>query len=188
MMKHLSAMTASSSMQTFCQWLLSDANGKLPPSAIVLQGDPSFVNDRLVGEISQYLNEYDDDADGPWLNASSELIQRIAADPSSRRLLGMADLTSPDEAKSPAEYLRTLNALTKRGHLVFRDPGEADHTIEHPRVFRAGVGGREQVKGRCHIIIDPSMMSAECVPQVIADVFLEWVHCDERHERPAAGA
>ena len=180
MLKLNSAMTASSSMSAFCQWLLNEPDSKTPPSAIVLHGSPSRVNDSLVNEIAQYLNEYDDEADGLWLNATQELALKIARDPSSRRLLGMPDLSAQEEAETPQEFLQTLQSLIQRGHLVFKAPANDLDLPKSSRAFHAGVGAYHEITTRCHIIIDPEMVDLKCLPQIIADVFLEWAHCDER--------
>lgn len=180
MLKSRFTMTASTSMSLFCQWLLNEPEGNTPPTAIVLHGDPVHVNDTLINEISQYLNEYDDEADGLWLNATTELISKVATDPNSRRLLGMQDIADQDQANTPREFLSTLHTLIERGHLVFQAPGGGIGPIETSRAFHAGVGRCHDMTTRCHIIIDPEMVASKCVPQIIADVFLEWAHCDER--------
>lgn len=175
-------------MSTFCQWLLQDPGNSVPPSAIILQGDPSVVNDKLVESISQYLNEYDDDAQGMWLGAGNELLKRITADPSSRRLLKLPDCVSPDMAHSNQEFLRTLTTLTRRGHLVFRAPDNGEVLFDDPRLFHAGIGSRDQIERPCHIVVDPQMMAIPCIPQMVADVFLEWANCTQRLERQRIGA
>lgn len=170
-------------MSAFCQWLLNEPGNTTPPSAIVLQGDPRVVNDQLVGSIAQYLNEYDDDAEGLWLSAGNELIKRITADPSSRRLLGMKDLASPDLAGSAQERMLTLAELARHGHLVFRAPGQGVRELNNSSLFHAGIGSLDQIQSPCHIIVDPTMMAIPCIPQMIADVFLEWASCNQRLEK-----
>jgi hypothetical protein len=177
-------MTHSTTMSLFCQWLLNEADRKHPTTAIVLHGSATHVGDHLVNEIAGYLNEYDEEADGLWLNATHELVLKVAADPSSRRLLGLDDLAPDQATDTPEQYLKTLQMLGSRGHLVYQAPDGGLGAPECGRSFHAGIGTKGQTfKARCHITLDPELIGPACIAPILADVFLEWAHCDERSTR-----
>lgn len=167
-------MTATTSMSVFHQWLLADPASKVSACAIIIHADPGLESPRLIPDIAQYLNEYDDDGDGRWLPASDELVVKIAGDANHRRLLGL-DETDDDPTNA---FGNILSALGKRGHVVFHWPGISDEGLDLANTFHAGVG--HGLQDRCHIIVDPELMDARCVARVIGDVFLEWLHSESR--------
>ena len=174
-------MTASIPMSVFCQWLLADTSGQIPACAIAIHGTASECSDKIIHEIAQYLNEYDDEADGLWLGATEELIAKVAEDPSNRRLLGLADLSDPRDAKSKIEISKAIKALSQKGHMIFRYPDELIDELTSSQTFHAGVGNHASVSAPCHITVDPDLIPSKAIPHIIGDVFLEWLlhtgHC-----------
>jgi hypothetical protein len=150
-------MTASTSLSVFHQWLLADPASQASACAIVLHGGGIASSGRLILEIADYLNEYDDDGDGRWLPATPELIEKVCLDPNHRRLLGMSDAipSQPEELKS--EIRETLLAIAGRGHDLLK---------------------------KCHIILNPDHMDQGVIAHIVGDVFLEWIHCEIRRNSP----
>ena len=171
-------------MSVFHQWLLADPASQTSACAIILHGNASLADDHLIKEITEYLNEYDDDGDGRWLPATEELVEKIAKDPSHRRLLGMNGngLSDPRELRN--EFTKTLTALGQRGHVVFRSPGVPDHELSLVNTFHAGVGSAADIHDKCHLILNPELMDEKCIAHIIGDVFLEWLHCEMRRNAP----
>lgn len=167
-------MTSSTPMSVFCQWLLADTPTDAPACAIVLHGHKDDANNTLIENLAQYLNEYDEEADGLWLSATDELIRKASSDPSNRRLLGLPDLADPDDACRQEEIIKSLKALGKKGHLVFRCPQEPGTDLTPGRAFHAGIGNHLTIKTPCHICVDPALMPNASIPHIIGDVFLEW--------------
>lgn len=166
-------MTASVSMSVFHQWLLADPSSASPACAIILHIPGSRPCELLIQEISDYLNEYDDEAEGRWLPATPELVGKVARDPNHRRLLGMSE--NPTGPQDETELHKTLAALGQRGHVVFRAPGVPGEGIKLSNTFHAGVGAAGEIHDECHLIINPDLMDQKCVAHVIGDVFLEWL-------------
>lgn len=167
-------MTPSITISSFHQWLLADPASDTSACAVVLHDDGDGAAARLVPDIAAYLNEYDDDGEGRWLPATAELVEKIARDPNHCRLLGMEEASS----SGSAECLRTLEAIARRGHVVLRAPGLSVARLDPDSTFHAGIGG-----GRledCHIIVNPGLVDAKCIAQIVGDVFLEWLHCGNR--------
>ena len=175
----LSSMTEPTSISLFCQWLLAESTGQKPACTVVLHGDPATANDSLVIAITDYLNEYDDDADGLWLNATEELIHKITEDPSHLRLLGIDPALSQPANATEA----VLSALSKRGHMVCLSPAHVGASREFPNTFHVGISSKP-IKERCHITLDPQLIQSECLPQIIGDVFLEWMNTNQRPQPP----
>lgn len=171
-------------MSVFHQWLLADPASKTSACAIILHGDDSLVAGRMIQEIAEYLNEYDDDGDGRWLPATPELVEKIARDANHRRLLGMDDNEGFEPDDSPAEFQKTLTALGKRGHVVFRTPGVPAEELDLANTFHAGVGNVHDIQETCHLILNPELMDQKCIAHIIGDVFLEWLHCEMRRGAP----
>jgi hypothetical protein len=177
-------MTATTSMSVFHQWLLADPASQTSACAIVLHGDDTWTHDHLIREITDYLNEYDDDGDGRWLPASDELIAKISRDPNHRRLLGMDGCEIGGNNDSRDEFLKTLAALGQRGHVVLRSPGVSDEALQLANTFHAGIGSAGTVTGKCHVILNPDLMDHKCIAHIVGDVFLEWLHCEMRRSVP----
>jgi hypothetical protein len=170
------SMTASISMSVFHQWLLAEPTGNHPACAIILHIPDSQPCEFLIQDISDYLNEYDDEGDGRWLPATPELVEKISRDPSHRRLLGMSD--GPVSRLCESELINTFAALGQRGHVVFRAPGVTGEGLNLTNTFHAGVGAAGEVLDECHLILNPKFMDQKCIAHVIGDVFLEWLHCE----------
>ena len=169
-------------MSVFHQWLLADPSNSSPACAIILHIPDSRPCELLIQEISDYLNEYDDEGEGRWLPATPEFVGKVSLDPHHRRLLGMSEI--PQNQPGECELNKTLAALGQRGHVIFRAPGEPGQGINLANTFHAGVGTVGEIHDDCHIIINPELMDQKCVAHVIGDVFLEWLLC-ETHRNPA---
>ncbi len=179
-------MTSSTPMSAFCQWLLAEPSAT-PACAIVLHGEREDTLNPIIDGIAQYLNEYDGEADGFWLSATDELIQKAASDPGNRRLLGLEDLNDPDEAASKEQIKQAIRALGRKGHLVFRCPEEPGTDLTPGQAFHAGIGNHLSIKTPCHLTIDPALVSPGSIPHIIGDVFLEWFLGPESAYQTAAG-
>jgi hypothetical protein len=177
-------MTASTSMSAFHQWLLADPASKAPPCAIVLHCDDSCCCARLIQDIADYLNEYDDEGDGRWLPATPELVEKISQDANHRRLLGMEEINTGGTGVASSGYRKTLTALGQRGHVVFRSPGDSTDELDLARTFHAGVGHARDIPNKCHLLLNPELMDQKCIAHIIGDVFLEWLHCDMHRNAP----
>ncbi len=177
-------MTASTSMSVFHQWLLADPSSKTSACAIVLHIADSRPADLLIQEITEYLNEYDDDGEGRWLPATQELVEKVATDPSHRRLLGLADSFPADPKDSTPGQQKTLLALGRRGHVVFRAASNTYEALGTGNHFHAGVGTTGEITNECHIVLNPDLISQSCIAHIIGDVFLEWLHCETRRNAP----
>lgn len=177
-------MTASISMSVFHQWLLADPAGANPACAIVIHIADSRPCELLIQEITEYLNEYDDDADGRWLPATPDLVAKVAQDPSHRRLLGLNEIARGTDPGPHGEFHKTLKALGQRGHVVIRSPHASDEPLGLGNTFHAGVGTAGEISDECHLILNPELMDQRCIAHVIGDVFLEWLHCERQRNSP----
>ena len=176
-------MTASTSLSVFHQWLLADPASKASACAIILHGSDAWTSGRLIQELAEYLNEYDEEGDGRWLPATRELVEKISSDPSHRRLLGMEEQGAPES--DPAEELRkTIAALGRRGHVLFSSPGSTENAWELPGAFHAGIGLPSDISEPCHVILNPELMDQKCIAHIIGDVFLEWLLSEIRRNSP----
>jgi hypothetical protein len=165
-------MTPAVSMSVFHQWLLADPANKSSACAIVLHVPESQPCDELIFEITDHLNEYDDDGDGRWLPAYPLLVEKISKDSNHRRLLGLDELPP-----TPADDTRaTFRALGQRGHIVLRSPSETQEVADIDNAFHAGIGRPAEISSNCHFILNPELMDRNCIAHVIGDVFLEWLH------------
>ena len=172
-------MTASTSTSFFHQWLLASPEKTTSAFAIVLHTADEASCEWLVQEISDYLNEYDDDGEGRWLPATIELVEKLARDPSHRQLLGLPDVGPRMSMVTTTDLAATLHALGQRGHVVFRSPGLGDAELGLVNAFHAGVGTRQDITDECHVILNPELMGRRCIGRIIGDVFLEWLLCDD---------
>lgn len=178
------SMTASISMSVFHQWLLAEPASKASACAIILHGEASSPFSRLIQDVAEYLNEYDDDGDGRWLPATPELVEKISKDPNHRQLLGMDEIASDSADEPQAEFQKTLAALGQRGHVVFRSPGVPAEALNLANTFHAGVGEASKIPETCHLILNPELMDQKCIAHIVGDVFLEWLHCEMRRNAP----
>ena len=163
-------------MSVFHQRLLAEPASKAPACAIILHGDDSWPCGRMIQEIAEYLNEYDDEGDGSWLPATTELVEKIARDPNHRCLLGMEEELGDPDGDFRAEFLKTLTALGRRGHVVFSSPGVSDQELELVNTFHAGIDKGRKIKETCHLILNPDLFDSKCLAHIVGDVFLEWLH------------
>lgn len=173
--------TMSAPVSEFCQWLLQDNSPNARLSSIVIHAEADLVVPTLVEEISRYLNEYDDEAGGCWLGVSSGLLEAIATDPHLTQWMDLggccgcsrgccSQVDQSDEQKRAS----ILKALCSRGHLVFRAPTVTSYLPPQARAFHVGIGHRNELASRCHITLDPEMIETGRLPQIVADVYLEW--------------
>jgi hypothetical protein len=173
-------MTASTSLSVFHQWLLAEPSSKTSACAITLHFDGQKSGGDLIVEVAAYLNEYDDDGDGRWLPATDELVTKISQDPNHRQLLGMDEVDENVDAS--AEFHKTMSALGQRGHVVFRAQAVINEDPDLANTFHAGIGKPREITHPCHIILNPALLDAKSIPPIIGDVFLEWLHCENRRD------
>ena len=167
-------MSASQPLSSFHQWLLAPPNQPCPSRVIVLHGGPAATLDPLLGDIADYLNEYDGDGAGRWLAATPDLVRRISESPDSRRLLGMADPCPNCPPASSCGIRKTLEALARHGHVVFRVG--AERAPDLPEAFHAGIGADDCGCARCHLILNPDLVHPRNLAHLVSDVFLDWHH------------
>lgn len=173
-------MTSSISLSVFHQWLLAEPSSKTSACAIILHFDGRKSGESLIAEVADYLNEYDDDGDGRWLPATDELVTKISKDANHRQLLGMDELD--ETADAAAEFHNTLSALGQIGHVVFRAQASATDDPDLANTFHAGVGKPREITHPCHIILNPALIDSKSIAPIIGDVFLEWLHCENRRD------
>jgi hypothetical protein len=173
MLKPLDCMIATNNLSNFHHWLLSMPVASASARAIVLHGGSPGFRERLIEELTEYLNEYDDDGAGRWLAATSDLVMQVSESPELRCLLGIEDGCQNCPPKSPCGIRKTLSALGKRGHVIV--PSTKD--VEVPEAFHAGIDSNSDTAGHCHILLNPELMNPTCFAPIIGDVFLEWLHC-----------
>jgi hypothetical protein len=180
-------MPAVPSITLFHQWLLAAAPESPVACAIVLHGTPATLSPRLSSGIVSYLNEYDDDGDGRWLAVQPDLVPLIADDPSHRHLLGLEDEAGPYQPTNPFGIQRALAALAARGHVVLDSPLASAATRGLKNVFHVGIGLPPDSLAECHIILNPGLLQVSCLPQIVGDVFLEWLNSQGRKMEPLHG-
>ncbi|MBC8127774.1 MAG: hypothetical protein H8M99_11600 [Gloeobacteraceae cyanobacterium ES-bin-144] len=110
-------------------------------------------------------------------------MKKITQDSNHRRLLGM-DETVDESSDSQLEFLKTLSALGRRGHVVFRSPEGPDEGLALGRTFHAGIGNAQGPNEHCHLILNPKLMHPKAMAHIIGDVFLEWLHWEIRKSLP----
>jgi len=175
-------MSVSTSLSVFHQWLLADPASKASACTIILHCDDSWPCARLIQDLADYLNEYDDEGDGHWLPATPDLVAKISRETSHRRLLGLQEITHPGDPAT--EHRQTLSGLGQRGHVVFRSPGLSDEDLNLANTFHAGIGRHREIPEKCHLFLNSELMDQKCIAHIIGDVFLEWLHCEMRRGTP----
>lgn len=176
-------MTAFNSLSIFHQWLLAEPSGLAPVRTIMLHGDATVFSDRMLGEIADYLNEYDDDDAGCWLAATSGLVRQVSEDEHLLQLLGIAEISPPDSAR---QIRNTLVALGRRGHVIIRAVVPPDKELVLPHAFHAGIGNQFDDAVKCHLVLNPELMDPASLAHIIGDVFLEWLHRELHRVAPRA--
>lgn len=169
-----------SSISLFHQWLLAAASESVPACSIILHGTPAALSSRLASGIASYLNEYDDDGDGRWLAIPPDLVPLIADDPSHRHLLGLEKVADSAGTARPLGIHKALIALAARGHVVLDSPLAPSATRRLENAFHVGIGLPEDRLAECHIILNPGLFQITCLPQIVGDVFLEWLNFRSR--------
>jgi hypothetical protein len=134
------------------------------------------MGERLIEEISDYLNEYDDEGAGRWLAGSSHLVSHIASSPELRSLLGITESCPNCPPTSRCGIRKTVTALASRGHVIVRAEQMSDKEAPIPNAFHAGIGDLDPVKNQCHLVLNPELMDPNSFAHVIGDLFLDWVH------------
>jgi hypothetical protein len=180
-------MSAVPSIALFHQWLHAAAPESPLACSIVLHGTPTALSPRLSSGIVSYLNEYDDDGDGRWLAVQPDLVPLIADDPSHRHLLGLKDEAESYLPTNPFGIQRALAALAVRGHVVLDSPLASAATRGFRNVFHVGIGLPPDSLAECHIILNPGLFQVSCLPQIVGDVFLEWLNSQGRKLEPLHG-
>ncbi len=177
-------MHAVPSISSFKQWLRAAAPETPAACSIVLHGTPAGLDTRLALGIAAYLNEYDDDGDGRWLAVPPDLVPLIADDPGHRHLLGLDDDANHYLPTSPYGVQKALAAMAALGHLVLDSPLAAAATSGLKNVFHVGLGLPPDSLTECHIILNPALFHGSCLPQIVGDVFLEWLNFEGRRQVP----
>jgi hypothetical protein len=172
-------MSAVSSSSVFHQWLLAAAPESAAACSIILHGTPAALSSQLSAGIASYLNEYDDDCDGRWLAVQPELVPYIAEE-AGRHLSGMAEAAGDVASGRPFGMQRALNTIAARGHVVMYSPLAPAATRGLDNVFHVGIGLPPDSLDECHIILNPDLFEAACLPRIVGDVFLEWLNCHGR--------
>ena len=173
--------TMSALVSEFCQWLLQNNTPNARLGCIVLHSEAGLAVPTLVEEISRYLNEYDDEAGGCWLGVSSGLLEAIGTDPHLTQWMDLGGCCgcsrgccSQADQSDEQKWASILKALGKRGRLVFHAPTVTPYLPAQARAFHVGIGRRNEIASRCHITLDPEMIETGRLPQIVADVYLEW--------------
>ena len=169
-------MIADPPFSQFHQWLLNEPPPGLKPRAIVLHGAATEFIEGLIEGIAAYLNEFDDEGAGRWLPATAPLVVGISGNANLRRLLGMQDSCPNCPPTGPCGIRKTLAALGKRGHVIFRSIPPPDKEPDIPNAFHAAICGGDALIRKCHLVLNPDLMDRECIIHVIGDVFLECIH------------
>jgi hypothetical protein len=177
-------MPAVPSITSFKQWLRAAAPETATACSIVLHGTPAALGPRLAIGIAAYLNEYDDDGDGRWLAVPPDLVPLIADDPGHRHLLGLEDSTEHYLPTSPYGVQKALAAMAALGHVVLDSPLAAAATCRLKNVFHVGLGLPPDSLTECHIILNPALFHVSCLPQIVGDVFLEWLNFESSRKAP----
>lgn len=177
-------MHAASTISSFKHWLRAAARESGAACSIVLHGTPAALGPRLAAGIAAYLNEYDDDGDGRWLAVPPELVPLIAEDPSHLHLLGLDDHPEHALSTSPFGAQKALAAMAGLGHVVLDSPLAAAATCRMKNVFHVGLGLPPDGLAECHIILNPALFHVSCLPQIVGDVFLEWLNFEGRRKAP----
>ncbi len=178
-------MTATNSLSIFHQWLLAVPSGHAPARTIMLHGDSAVFCDRLLEEIADYLNEYDDDDAGCWLAATSGLVVQISEDAHLRQLLGMSDPCPDCPPTGPCGIRKILSTLGERGHVIIRGSTPPDKKLDLPHAFHAGIGNQPGSAMKCHLVLNPELMDPGSLAHIIGDVYLEWLHRELHRVHPA---
>ena len=134
-------MIADPPFSQFHQWLLNEPPPGLKPRAIVLHGAATEFIEGLIEGIAAYLNEFDDEGAGRWLPATAPLVVGISGNANLRRLLGMQDSCPNCPPTGPCGIRKTLAALGKRGHVIFRSIPPPDKEPDIPNAFHAAICG-----------------------------------------------
>jgi len=180
-------MSAVPPIALFHQWLLAAAPETPLACSIVLHGTPPPLSPRLCADIATYLNEYDEAGDGRWLALQPDLVPLIADDPRHRHLLGLEEETDANLPSQPFGAQRALAALATRGHVVLDSPLASAATRGLKNVFHVGIGLPPDSLSECHIILNPGLFQITCLPQIVGDVFLEWLNSQSRKLEPLHG-
>lgn len=178
-------MPAVPPIASFKQWLRAASPASPSSCSIALHGTPANLSPKLAHGIATYLNEYDADADGRWLAVPPDLVPLIAEDPSHRHLLGLGG--QPEHhglPTSPYAIQKALAALANIGYVVLDSPLATAATCRLRNVFHVGFGLPPDGLAECHIILNPSLFHASCLPQIVGDVFLEWLNFQPNSNEP----
>jgi len=177
-------MSSAHPIAQFHQWLLAAATASPTACSIVLHGTPPHLCPRLCSNIALYLNEYDDDGDGRWLALQPDLLPLIVEDSRHHHLLGIQEDVSSNRPSQPFGVQLALTALAARGHLVLDSPLAAAATRRLKNIFHVGIGLPPDGLTECHIILNAGLLHIPCLPQIVGDVFLEWLNAKDRKINP----
>ena len=173
-------MHAVPSTSVFHPWLHAAAPESPAACSIILHGTPAALSHQLSAGIASYLNEYDDDGDGRWLAVPPDLVPFIAEEVSHRHLFGSGEEAELVASIRPIGVQRVLKAIAARGHVVMDSPLASAATRGLDNVFHVGIGLPPDSLSECHIILNPDLFQIACLPQIVGDVFLEWLNSQGR--------
>ena len=100
-----------------------------------------------------------------------------------RSLLGLEG-----ESNGQKEEVEILKRLAGHGNLIFSMPSSPLDLPADMALFHVGIGKHQDIPGRCHITIGPEMMPTGRLPQIVADVYLEWSLGQTTQPKAARGA
>lgn len=96
----------------------------------------------------------------------------------------MTETVSCDAKDLKSEIHKTLLALAGRGHVVFKALENSIEGFDAANTFQAGVGKSPELLKKCHMILNPDYMDQNLIAHTVGDVFLEWIHRENRRHAP----
>jgi len=170
---HGRTMSATSAITEFHHWLLDGKPDRFEhPHVIVLYGTENFPS--LARSLAHYLNEYDEGADGHWMDVQQSLVEIIAGDAAQRSLLGVDQSCGKCPPTGPCGMRKVIKALVQQGHVILDSPHAGAATEGIDGVFHVSLTAFHK---HCHIHLNAERFEGRCLAPVIADVYLEWFQC-----------
>ncbi|MEN9992213.1 MAG: hypothetical protein RLZZ224_1915 [Verrucomicrobiota bacterium] len=169
-------MSAVSNLANFHHWLLDGKPNALAyPQVMAVHGTCAYP--WLTTAIANYLNEYDDQANGHWICANADLIETIAGDAMQRRLLGVDQTCEKCPPTGPCGLRKVIKGMAQRGHVIIESIHATAATEGLEGVFHVSL-----TKGLkdCHVYVHAERFDERCLAPIIADIYLEWFQCSFR--------
>lgn len=137
---------------------------------------PRGEHSDLAHSLTHYLNEFDSDCDSNWRPFDRELLNCLASDSSSRRIVlatetddELCEFPEADIEQVARRLLKLGSAVLQTHHFELLSPGATNvfQVILHHGEAPAGID--------CHMTINLTQVSApESLTSIIADSFLGW--------------